>query len=93
MDTFYTGCLWLSAVSFASAGVLVWAVPTRFKDLSHPNRRLMRRRQGFYSAFSFVVSAFCVFYALTQYPNLNRPVSQVVEVGLRTCFAESVVLA
>jgi hypothetical protein len=84
VDAFYTGCLWVAAISFASLGVFVWAIPTLFKQFSNPDQRPMRRRQTFYSAVSFAAAAFCVFYVFTQFPNLNRPAAQVVAVGLNS---------
>jgi hypothetical protein len=85
VDTFYTWCLWLGAFSYASLSVLVWAVPNHFQEFSDPTQPSMKRRQVFWSAIAAAFAAFCVWYALTQYPHLNRPVAQVLTVGLTSC--------
>ena len=93
MDTLYTWFLWVSAFGFASAGIFVWTVPTMFNELSRPKPVHMRRRQAIYSAASFALAAFLIFYALNQYPDIHHSWGEVAVAGLSAFMFEFMALS
>jgi len=83
-----TWLIWLGAFGSASMCILVWVVPhssTLFNSLlAKPSHWPVRRRQALYSVCALAFSAFGVYDALTQYPYIERSLSDLVVIGSAT---------